>query len=96
MSWRSLFRRKVSSSFGFDYTSTKVLRIAFHPRDDFAGIADVRGAKGVVGNEIAMLCENIHYANLVIVQDVLDVGLQRVGHVWILWVWSNASVRSPC
>jgi hypothetical protein len=37
-----------------------------------------------------MLCENVHHRNLVIVQDVLDVGLQRVGHVWILWVWSNA------
>jgi hypothetical protein len=31
-----------------------------------------------------MLRENIHYANLVVMQDVLDVGLQRVGHVAIL------------
>jgi hypothetical protein len=67
-----------------------MLRIALHPRDNFTGVGDVRGAEGVVGNEVAVVGQEVHDYDLVIVQDVLDVGLQRVGHVAILGVWSNA------
>jgi hypothetical protein len=39
--------------------------------------------------------KNVHHRNLVVIEDMLDVGLQCVGHVAILCRWSNALFITP-